>query len=252
LLSEAGITAIPTTIEELEAAATALAATDVDAPMCFAAEWQRAGAFIHAFGGGLTDEAGAPILDSAESQAGLDWYLSMYEQGLAAKAPDLGAGWCGEAFGRENVAIAFEGNWIGPAMEADFPEVAYTVSAIPAGPAGSATLAYTNAYGISPNADNLDASWALLTYLTGPEGMQEWVNGGLVLPSRSDVEPSNERQETYAAFVDTAFPGEGFTPRWPEVAAAFNPALDAQATSGYSADAVIQATLPILQEVTGQ
>lgn len=251
LLQEAGVE-IPTTIEELETAARALQDTGVDAPMCFAAEWQRAGAFMHAFGGGMVDDAGQPILDSDESRAGLEWYLRMYEEGLAAKAPDVGAGWCGEAFFRENVAIAFEGNWIGPVMETDAPDIAYTVSAIPAGPAGSATLVYTNAYGMHADARNPELSWALLAYLTGQEGMQEWVDGGLVLPSRSDVQATGERLPTYAEFAEFAQPGEGFTPRWPDVNNAFNPALDSQASGGYSADAVIDAALPVLQEVTGQ
>ena len=44
----------------------------------------------------------------------------------------MGVDWCcGQAFGEQKVAIAFEGNWIGPYMETTFPDVKYTVSAIP-------------------------------------------------------------------------------------------------------------------------
>jgi multiple sugar transport system substrate-binding protein len=150
------------------------------------------------------------------------------------------------------VAIAFEGNWIGPYMESTYPEVAYTVSPIPAGPAGQATLSFTVGYGMHPNTPNPDASWALLTYLTGQQGMQEWVNGGLVLPAREDVNPTSDLQQQYAAFAEFATAGEGVTPQWPRVSDAFNGALGAASEPGGTVDQVVDATQPVLQEVTGQ
>jgi multiple sugar transport system substrate-binding protein len=251
MLADAGVS-IPTTTDELVAAAQALRDNGVETPMCFAAEWQRAGAFVHGFGGGLVDDNGAPAIDSAESRAGLQWYLDQYHNGLAAKASDIGAGWCGEAFGTEAVAIAFEGNWIGPYMESTYPDVAYTVSPIPAGPAGQATLSFTVGYGMHPNTPNPDASWALLTYLTGQQGMQEWVNGGLVLPARDDVNPASPLQQQYADFAEFATAGEGVTPQWPRVSDAFNGAIGAASEPGGTVDQIVDATQPVLQEVTGQ
>jgi multiple sugar transport system substrate-binding protein len=250
MLQDAGIE-IPTTTDELVAAAQALQDVEgVEAPMCFAAEWQRAGAFVHGFGGGLVDDAGQPTLDSQETRDGLQWYLDQYHNGLAARASDIGAGWCGEAFGREQVAIAFEGNWIGPFMESTYPDVDYTVSAIPAGPAGQATLSFTVGYGMHPQTPNPEASWALLSYLTGPEGMQEWVNGGLVLPAREDVQPQSDLQQQYADFAEFATAGEGVTPQWPRVSDAFNGALGAASEQGGTVDQVVDAAQPVLEEVT--
>ena len=188
---------------------------------------------------------------SQETNDGLQWYLDQYANGLALTPADIGADWCGEAFGQGLVAIAFEGNWIGPAMATDYPDVAYTVSAIPAGPAEQATLSFTVGYGIRPNAANQEASWALLSYLTGAEGMQEWVNGGLVLPARSDVTPQSENQTRYASFAEFARPGEGVTPQWGLVSGALNGALGGEATGGHSAQAVIDATVPALDTALG-
>jgi multiple sugar transport system substrate-binding protein len=250
LLAEAGVD-IPTTTDELVAAATALVDVgETTAPMCFAPEWQRAGAFVHGFGGGLVDDAGQPAIASAETRAGLQWYLDQYHNGLAIKPADIPADWCGQAFSRGDVAIAFEGPWIGPFMELEAPDVAYTVSAIPAGPAGQATLSFTVGYGMHPNTPNADASWALLSYLTGEEGMQEWVNGGLVLPARSDVEPQTERQQAYAAFADSATAGEGVTAQWGQVSSAVNGALAGASTAGGTVDSIVDAALPILEQVT--
>jgi multiple sugar transport system substrate-binding protein len=251
MFAAAGV-AIPTTTDELVTAAQALKDNGVEWPMCFAPEWQRAGAFVHGFGGGIVDETGTVTFDSPETLAGLQWYLDQYANGLATTAADAGAGWCGEAFGKELVAISFEGNWIGPFMSSTYPDVAYTVSAMPAGPMEQATLSYTVGYGIHPNAPNAEASWALLSYLTGQEGMQEWVNGGLVLPARSDVTPQSENQQKYAGFAEFAYPGEGVTPEWGAVSSALNGALGGEATGGHSAQAVVDATMPALADATGQ
>jgi multiple sugar transport system substrate-binding protein len=250
MFQDAGVE-IPTTTDELVAAAEALQGVEgIDSPMCFAAEWQRAGAFVHGFGGGLVDDAGNPHIDSAESRAGLQWYLDQYHNGLASTPADIGADWCGEAFGREQVAIAFEGNWIGPFMESTYPDVAYTVSAVPSGPAEQATLSFTVGYGMHPDTPNPAASWALLSFLTGQEGMQEWVDGGLVLPARDDVQPTSELQQQYAGFADFAVPGEGVTPQWPRVSDAFNGSLGAAHEPGGTVDQIVNDTSPVLQEVT--
>jgi len=240
---------VPTTLAELVTAAQALKDSGVETPMCFAAEWPRAGAFIEANGGGIVDEAGVSEIDSDATKAGIQWYLDQYANGLAGIPADLGDGWCGEAFGREHVAIAFEGNWIGPFMTETYPDVAYTISPIPTG-SEQATLAFTAGYGISPNSTNQEASWALLSYLTGQEGMQAWVDGGLVLPSRDDVTVNDPLLQQYAAFTSFAHPGEGLTPQWSRVADAFNGALSGQITGDHDAQAVIDATKPVLDEVT--
>ncbi len=251
LLSAASVE-IPTTVEELEAAANALKESGVETPMCFASEYARAGAFIHGHGGGMvTEDRTAPLIDSPESRAAIEWYLRMHSEELAQNPSQMGVDWCGQALGEERVAIAFEGNWVGPYMESTFPDVAYTVSAIPAA-AEQATLSFTAAYAYSPDSPNPEGSWTLLSYLTGQEGMQEWVNGGLVLPARSDVEPQSERQETFAAFAENSYPGEGLLPNWGTIQSAFNGALSTAATGGGTADDVINATLPAVQSSLGQ
>lgn len=250
LLADAGV-AIPTTLEELEAAARALKDKGVETPMCFAAEYARVGAFIEAYGGGmLTEDRTAAAIDSLESRAALDWILKMYADGLAQYPGQMGVDWCGQALGEQKVAIAFEGNWVGPYMEQNFPDVAYTISAIPAGKE-PATLSFTAAYAMSPDSPNQDASWTLLSYLTSQQGMQAWVNGGLVLPARSDVTADQEPLATYAGFAENAHAGEGLTPQWASIQDAFNGALRTAADSGGTTDDIANATLPAIQAALG-
>ncbi len=251
MLADAGVT-IPTTVEELGAAANTLKEAGVETPMCFASEYARAGAFIHAHGGGmLTEDRTAPLIDSAESRAALDWYLRMHQEGLAQNPPQMGVDWCGQAMGEERVAIAFEGNWIGPAMSTTYPDVAYTVSPIPSA-TQQATLSFTAAYAFSPDSPNPDGSWALLSFLTSQQGMQEWTNGGLVLPSRSDVEVQEPALQTYAPFAEFAYAGEGLLPGWAQIQDAFNGALRNAADGNGTTDDIVNATVPAIEAALNQ
>lgn len=241
---------IPATVADLEAAANTIktaAIEGMDAPMCFSNEWQRAGAFIEANGGGMLNEDGtAAAIDSPESKEAIDWYLRMIREDLAATPADMGVDWCGQAMSEERVAFAFEGNWIGSAMKENAPDLAYTVSPIPSG-TEQATLSFTVSYAMSPHSENKDAAWELIAYLTGPEGMQEWVNGGLVLPARSDVTVEDPDLAKYSPFAEFAHPGEGVTPGWFAVSDAFKSALLSAAQGDGTADDVVDATLPVLE-----
>jgi multiple sugar transport system substrate-binding protein len=245
MLATASVTAVPTTTEELVAAATAIKNAnipDLVAPLCFDNEWPRAGAFVYAYGGGMVSDTGTLEIGSPESKTALDWYLKQYHDGLASTDVDIGTDWCGAAFGAKQVAIAFEGNWIGSAMADQYPDVAYTVSAIPKG-TEQATLAFTAGYAIPERSQNKDLAWVLLQWLTSQEGMQEWVNGGLVLPARDDVTSTDPQLAKYAPFAAFAHQGEGYIPQWSVVADAFKSSMltAAQNPSGTS-DEVIAAT----------
>jgi len=254
MLATANVTAVPTTTEELVAAATAIKNAnipDLVSPMCFNNEWPRAGAFVEAYGGSMvSDDATTLEIGSPESKTALDWYLKQIHDGLAATNTDIGADWCGAAFGAKQVAFAFEGNWIGAAMTDQYPDVAYTVSAIPKA-TEQATLAFTAGYGIAERSQQKDLAWVLLSWLTSKEGMQEWVNGGLVLPSRDDVTATDPQLAKYAPFAAFAHQGEGYIPQWSVVADAFKSSMltAAQSPTG-TADEVIAATTTAWDQAT--
>ncbi len=51
-------------------------------------------------------------LDTPEAQEAMDFYVNLVLDGVAAQPSDLDSGWPGEAFGKGQAAMAFEGNWI--------------------------------------------------------------------------------------------------------------------------------------------
>ena len=78
----------------------------------------------------------------------------------------LGAGWGGEAFGKQQCAMTIEGNWIAGAMTHDYPTVGYRVAELPAGPAGKGTMQYDGGWGLAEASKNKPDALKLIANLT--------------------------------------------------------------------------------------
>jgi multiple sugar transport system substrate-binding protein len=237
MLSEAGVE-VPTTWEELEAAAEALTTDDV-AGLCVGAELPRVGAFIYQAGGSIYNEDKTELtITEPEAVEGIDFYLGLHESGSLRTPADIGAGWCGEAYGNGQAAMTMEGNWLIPALENDFPDTPFEIAELPQG-AQQGNLAFTVAYSIGVDSANKEAAWVLLQYLTGPEGMAEWTGQGLALPSREDVEPAPGREALVAGLEYAT--GYAFERQFPDVQAAFNNELTAVLADGGTGQEVADA-----------
>ena len=169
LWEAAGLTEadIPTTWDEL-ATITKTLTTDGRVGLAFGAEYQRVGTFMAQAGGGMVVN-GQAAANSPENVEALEYVKSHLVDGTFAYATDLGAGWGGEAFGKQLAAMVIEGNWIGGAMSADFPDIKYAVAELPAGPAGQGTLQFTNCWGMAADSPNQQAALDLVEYLTATD-----------------------------------------------------------------------------------
>jgi multiple sugar transport system substrate-binding protein len=169
LWAAAGLTDadIPKTWDDLTTVSKKLTANGV-AGLAFSSEYQRLGAFMAQAGGGLVKD-GKAVANSQENVDALNYVKEGLNAGNFAYAADLGAGWGGEAFGKQLAAMVIEGNWIGGAMTADYPDVKYTVAELPAGPAGQGTLQFTNCWGMAADSPNQKAGLDLIEYLTATD-----------------------------------------------------------------------------------
>jgi multiple sugar transport system substrate-binding protein len=133
-----------------------------------------------------------------------------------------------------------------------FPDVSWAFAEMPTGSSGEpVTINYTAAYGIGADSVNKDQAWVLAQYLAGPEGMQKWTEGGIAVPSRTDV-PTPEGFEVIVAGAEYARPGSGFMPSYPDVLKAFGDEFTKQITDkSYDAAAVSAATKAKIDEVLG-
>ena len=182
MLSQAGVKA-PKTWAQLQAVAQAMVTKGVVSggkPICLGADWARMLPFIFQNKGSLAN------VQSPAATAAVNYYVGLIAKGLAQTPDKLGAGWCGEALGKEKAAIAFEGNWVLPFMKSTYPSVHYGVFPMIKQKTGG-NLAFTVSYSMAKDSANKPAAWALLSWLAGPVGQKIWVSKGLALPSRSDV-----------------------------------------------------------------
>jgi multiple sugar transport system substrate-binding protein len=204
---EAGLTDddIPTDWDGLVAAAEALT-TDGQVGLSFGPEYQRLGAFMTQAGGGLVNDDGTEVIaDSPENVEALTFVQQMLQDGILAYPTDIGTGWGGEAFGSGAAAMTIEGNWINGALQADFPDVNYTVVELPEGPAGPGTMQFTVCWGIAADSPNQGGAVALVEHLTSPESQVAFAEAFGVMPSvESASEGFADAYPEQTAFLDGA------------------------------------------------
>jgi multiple sugar transport system substrate-binding protein len=239
------VTTPPTTMDALKTWATSAKGKGTyKAPLCLNAGLDRALAFIYANGGSLlTDDGKASAIETDASKTAVQWYLDLFKDGLAMTASDMGDGWCGEALGKGDAAAIFEGGWLDPFMTSTYPTVKYAWNEMPVGTSGTpVTISFTVSYAVGADSKNKDQGFALLTYLTGPEGMNVWTSAGIALPSRSDV-PIPAGKDVLAKESSYAKPGSGFMPGYNDVQKAFQDAMTNQIQAKtFDATAVVTAT----------
>jgi ABC-type glycerol-3-phosphate transport system substrate-binding protein len=194
---------------------------------------------INTYGGSLISNDGRTVvLNSPETVEALDYLLGLHEEGSMQTPAEIGATWCGEAFGTGRAAMTMEGNWLVPAMDNDFPDTPFEMAELPEG-VQQGNLAFTVAYSMGVDSPNKDQAWVLLQYLTGTEGMGQWTSLGLALPARDDVEPAENREALVAGLeYATAY---GFPSEFIEVQDAFNNALTSALESGGTGQEIVDA-----------
>ncbi|KAA9089034.1 sugar ABC transporter substrate-binding protein [Microbacterium radiodurans] len=205
LWEQAGLTDadIPTDWDQLASVAQQLT-TDGRVGLAFGAEYQRVGAFMAQAGGGLVTD-GAATADSDQNVEALDYVKTHLADGTFAYASDLGAGWGGEAFGKQLSAMTIEGNWITGGLAADYPDLAYTVAPLPSGPGGEGTLQFTNCWGMAADSPNQQAALDLIEFLTSTDQQLAFSEAFGPMPSiQSAADAWRSANPDLEAFLDGA------------------------------------------------
>ena len=187
---EAGLTDadIPTTWDELQTVADQLTTPD-QAGLVLGLGRDRIGAFLVQNGGFWVDgESGEATATEASNVEAIEYVQGLIDSGSAVLAPDVDAGWGGEAFGTQKAAMTIEGNWIRGAMTNDYPDVDYTVAELPEGPAGKGTLLFTQCWGIAADSPNQEAAVELVEALTTAEQQLANAEAFGVMPSRESAQ----------------------------------------------------------------
>lgn len=195
--------------------------------------------FLYQNGGTVVGSNGKVELDSSQNVTALAFLKKMLNEGILKFPPALSSGWSGQAFGENKAAMDIVGNWLVGAMQADYPKVRYQVATIPSGPGGkTATLSFTNCWGIPRSSANLGGAVKFVKFLTTPQQQLAFSKAFGVIPSLATLQSTwqstfpnlavHTKELTYA-HPDIALPNDA------QALAAFDSALAQLATSNPAA-----------------
>jgi multiple sugar transport system substrate-binding protein len=157
-------------------------------PARWAAFLLQAGGGSNGGGGMLNKQQTKAYLTGKAAVSSLSFYAGLVKQGCAARPDQVGAGWNGEAFGRQNTAMAIEGNWMTSYMQQTFPSVSWGLAPLPKDKKNG-NLAFTAAYAAFARTSNRANTLKLLEYLAGKAGTTVWSHVVGYVPARKDVKP---------------------------------------------------------------
>ena len=212
LWTKAGLTDsdIPTTWDQLTTVAKKLT-TGSQTGLVIGGEYARVGAFMTEAGGNLMNaDSTKATADSDANVKALEYVKQNLAAGDFKYAADVGAGWGGEAFGKQLGAMTIEGNWITGSQTADYPDVKYKVVPLPKGPAGAGTLQFTNCWGIAADSANKSGALSLVEKLTTKDDQLAFSKAFGVMPSIQSA--ASEWKKEFPAltpFLDAASYAQG-------------------------------------------
>jgi len=200
----------------------------------------------------------------------LAWYVNLYLKGKIERekegltpyvvAPaDVGAGWLGDAFGKQEVAMVISCNWMIPFLADQFPDFKFeedwSIAPVPRGKAGRATMAYTVILGINSRSEHPEAAWKFVEYLLGKEG-QEFlvVKLGHTLPSIKGLEEHPDLWPQHAKTLSFKYDYMLvflWGPKSGELESRFSDAMAAAMRGEISIDEAIETMKLVVAEVYG-
>ncbi len=162
-------------------------------------DWARFAPWAFANGGSYTNTgfSKATLNTSAVKEAAA-FVLKMKKDGVLVTSADVGAGWCGEAIGKELIAMTYEGGWMVNYMRNDFPDVNWKAVQVVKAPNGvRSNVIFTNAIGVNAGTKYPKAAAALTIFLTSRENQAAVAKTGFAYPAHPDqlglIQDPNDR-----------------------------------------------------------
>jgi multiple sugar transport system substrate-binding protein len=130
-------------------------------------------------------------LDSPEMVESLSYLNSFFEEGLADKSPDTESGSASADLVSGAVPMFLSGPWDIPGLElagGEGFEDKFGLATIPAGPDGTSTSFAAGAnLGVFEDAENPDAAWKLIQWLSEPNVQARWFEAVNDLPAQQSA-----------------------------------------------------------------
>jgi multiple sugar transport system substrate-binding protein len=140
-------------------------------------------------GGNLIDEkTNKAVFNTPAGVKAIEWYVDLVNKDKVAVPGVLSNGEKEKRanFGAGNVAMMFEGPW-GVAIQKQLnPNLNYDIATLPAG-VTTGTMVRGSLNTVTTQAQNKEAAWKFVRWMSGPSGIELWAKGTGGFPARRDV-----------------------------------------------------------------
>jgi multiple sugar transport system substrate-binding protein len=197
--------------------------------------WQNQLQWIWAYGGDILNaDMTKAILNSEEAVDAVEFYVSMYADGLTASDTlEMNSATTDERLGKGLAATELAGPYVVPNIR-DQKASGYTVAEedigvaeFPAGPGGQYTFIGGSDLGILDTCESYDAAWALVKYLLRKDAQIRYGNAVGLLPVTHEALEPFKSDPMYAPFIAAAAKGKTSAPsgQWGAIETAINTAF---------------------------
>ena len=165
--------------------------------------------FLMSEGGGiLSDDLKTEIIDSENSQRGLDFYTDLRKKyHVAPLKSESASATMAQMFLQGRIAMHLSGRWLTPKYteETDFR---WDVASFPQGSKGSIVPLDASGWAMSKTSKHTKEALALIKFLASKESIQKFIESGLIVPARQDVKEeflkSAQGSEIFLSIIETS------------------------------------------------
>jgi multiple sugar transport system substrate-binding protein len=209
LLSQAGISAPPATLTDLQADAVKLAARGSGKYGYYIPQWDAPLPieFAWSMGGDVTGADGKVNFDTPEFRKAVDYYASFYKDKAVPTASDFDQA---QGFISGSAPMLVSGPYLAQTLKTQAPELAgkWAVAPLPADSSSTALLAGSTV-GVWKNSTHVDADMKLLDFLAQPATQLKWyaLDGDLPMAKAALSDPSltsDPNVQVYVKALQTA------------------------------------------------
>lgn len=134
----------------------------------------------------MKEGAKGPIVNSPEFIEAVEFWISLFQEGIATTPQDIGENWDGDVFGKGLAAMTVEGGWLCKYMQNQYPDIDYGVVVLPSHKEKS-TLTFCNAWAMPASSENKEAAFAYIMSASSPEGQKFQFPDQNAIPSRKSL-----------------------------------------------------------------
>ncbi|MEU9336702.1 sugar ABC transporter substrate-binding protein [Streptomyces sp. NPDC048290] len=236
LVEKAGLSGPPKTMAEMTAAATALQdKADTEWGLYVQSRGldtvQSFYPFLYSAGGAILDDAGKPVVNSAEAVKALENYGSYFDKDLIRKSVPPGYD-VTKDFNTGTVPMFFGGPWMMSLLDENYPDIKgkWAVAPVPADQA-SVSMAGGSSLAISADSGRKAAAKEFVAYLTDAKGQADWYERTKDLPANraaweSGALATDPALKVWREQMETARANPSL-PRWTEITSKVDTAIEA-------------------------